>query len=284
MTALLVGLALLVAVGAAVRSTWSPCGLSMLSTITPLGERGRGRRFGVTAAWYVAGGILGGITLGAVAAGLAEAVRVLEVPGGVRIGVAVGAALVAAASDGRLGGFSLPIHRRQVNELWLDRFRSWVYGLGFGWQIGTGYVTYIMTAALSLAVVLAALTGSPPAALAVGTVFGLVRGLAVLLGRGIVSPAALTSFHRGFAAAGEPVRRALVGVELAVAVTAPLVGSLTGIIPGPVGPVLAGGALLAGGGALLGTALGGRRRGVGVIGTGGAPIRTLPRTPVRPPL
>ncbi len=47
--------AVVVAVAAAGRSTWSPCGLSMLSTITPLGERARGHRWGATAAWFVAG-------------------------------------------------------------------------------------------------------------------------------------------------------------------------------------------------------------------------------------
>ena len=40
-------------------------------------------------------------------------------------------------------------------------------------------------------IALAALTASPATALAIGALFGLVRGLAVLLGRGIISPAAL---------------------------------------------------------------------------------------------
>ena len=62
---------------------------------------------------------------------------------------------VAAASDARLGGFHLPFHSRQVNERWLDQFRPWVYGAGFGWQIGAGLVTYIKTAALYLMMVLA---------------------------------------------------------------------------------------------------------------------------------
>ena len=44
MTTLLVVLAALTAVIAAARSTWSPCGLSMLSSITPLAEQGRGHR------------------------------------------------------------------------------------------------------------------------------------------------------------------------------------------------------------------------------------------------
>ena len=115
-------------------------------------------------------------------------------------------------------GFHLPFHSRQVNERWLDRFRPWVYGAGFGWQIGAGLVTYIKTAALYLMIALAALTASPSTALAIGALFGLVRGLAVLLGRGIVSPATLADFHRRFTRAGPVVLGVVVGCELTVAV------------------------------------------------------------------
>ena len=65
MTALLVVLASVVAVAAAIRSTWSPCGLSMLSTITPLAERGRSHRYASTAAWFVVGAVARRATLGA---------------------------------------------------------------------------------------------------------------------------------------------------------------------------------------------------------------------------
>src|ERR1700722_12776306 len=67
-------------------------------------------------------------------------------------------------------------------------------------------------------IVLAALTASPGAALATGVLFGLVRGLAVLLGRGIASPAALAAFHRRFTAAGPIVLAAVVACEVLVAV------------------------------------------------------------------
>ena len=70
-------------------------------------------------------------------------------------------ALFTATSDLRPFGLHLPINPRQVNELWLGKFRSWVYGVGFGWQIGVGFATYIMTAAVYLTVALAALTGRP---------------------------------------------------------------------------------------------------------------------------
>ena len=78
MTSLLLALASVLAIAAAVRSTWSPCGLSMLSTITPIGERGRNNGWAASAAWFVAGAVLGGATLGAGAALLAAAVGVLD--------------------------------------------------------------------------------------------------------------------------------------------------------------------------------------------------------------
>jgi len=217
---LLIALACIVAVAAAVRSTWSPCGLSMLSTITPLAEQGRGRRFRSTASWFVVGAVIGGLTLGLGAALLALGVHATGLSTTTALGVGGLAALVTAASDLRVFGLSLPSHPRQVNEQWLDRYRSWVYGAGFGWQIGVGLATYIMTAAVYLVIVLAALTSSPLVALAIGGLFGLVRGLAILLASGITSTAKLRSFHRRFAAWAEPVRLAVIGVQLAVAVVA----------------------------------------------------------------
>jgi MFS family permease len=208
---------IVVAIAAAVRSTWSPCGLSMLSTITPLGERGRGGRFGVTAAWFVVGSVIGGLTLGAAGAGLAAAVASWHLSASMAAAAAAVAATITAASDAAPARWQLPIHRRQVNEVWLDRYRPWVYGLGFGWQIGAGLTTYIMTAAVYLTVVLAALSGDPLLALGAGAAFGLVRGLAVYAGRDLATPEALRRFHRRFTAVGPTVGLALVGVQAMVA-------------------------------------------------------------------
>jgi hypothetical protein len=132
-----------------------------------------------------------------------------------RIWLALAACVLTLAADAGLRGFRLPVHRRQVNERWLDQFRPCVYGAGFGWQIGTGLATYIMTPALYLMIVLGALSGSPPAALGVGLLFGLLRGLAVLLGRGITDAASLTRFHRRFHEAEPRVRAVLVAMECA---------------------------------------------------------------------
>jgi MFS family permease len=226
MQTLLIVAAVVVAVAAAARSTWSPCGVSMLATVTPLAEGGRGHRYRSTATWFIAGATVGGATLGLVMAALALGVRAASLSTVALALVAVSVALLAAASDTRLGGFRLPFHSRQVNERWLDQFRPWVYGAGFGWQIGAGLVTYIKTASLYLMMVLAALTANPLVAFAIGALFGLTRGLAVLLGRTITSPDALAAFHRRFTAAGPVVLAMVVVCELAAAVAFAAVLSL----------------------------------------------------------
>ncbi len=219
MTVVLALAAGLVALTAAIRSTWSPCGLSILATITPLAEQGRGNRYRATAGWFVAGSVLGGTTLGFAMALLAAVVAATHASSSVLAAIAAAAAVTTVAADARFGGFRLPIHHRQVNERWLDQFRPWVYGAGFGWQIGAGVVTYIKTSAVYLMIVLAALTGSPTTTVVIGVVFGLVRGLAVFLGRHITSAAALADFHRRFMAADPIALAVVVASEVTVALT-----------------------------------------------------------------
>jgi hypothetical protein len=214
MTLCLPLMAAVVAVAAAVRSTWSPCGLSMLSSITPFSERGKGHSYPATAAWFVVGATVGGATLGLAMAGLALGVGSLGLSDTTTGSLALLAVLVAAGSDSGVAGVHLPVHRRQVNERWLDRYRPWVYGAGFGGQIGCGLATYITTAAVYLMIVLGVLTGLPWVALAVGTGFGCLRGMAVLLTRHLNDPAALRAFHRRFFRVGPVVDRVVVGVEV----------------------------------------------------------------------
>jgi hypothetical protein len=229
MTALLVVLTSVVAVAAAIRSTWSPCGLSMLSTITPIGERGRNHRYYSTASWFVLGAVLGGATLGVGMAVLAAGVGALDVSASTALGLSALLAAVSIASDLKLGGFRLPSHTRQVNESWLDQFRSWVYGGGFGWQIGVGLATYVTTAAVYLMIAMAALTGSPAVALAVGTAFGLVRGLAVFVGRHLTTPERLYALHRRLEARLPTAQRGIVLVQAAVLTVA--AGAAWGPVP-----------------------------------------------------
>lgn len=229
MTALLVVLASVVAVAAAVRSTWSPCGLSMLSTITPIGELGRGNRWGASAAWFIAGATLGGATLALGAALLAAGVAALDLSGEALVGIAALLAAVTASSDLALGGFRLPSHIRQVNERWLEQYRPWVYGGGFGWQIGVGLATYVTTAAVYLMLALAALTASPAAAFGVVTGFGFVRGLAVLLGRNLTSFERMAALHKRLHELLPTAQRAIVAVQAVVLVIA--VGAVWGPMP-----------------------------------------------------
>jgi hypothetical protein len=218
-TSLITVLGCITAIAAAVRSTWSPCGLSMLSTITPVGERARGNRYHTTAAWFVAGATAGGATLGGGAAMLAAVIGTLHLSASALLSVAAAGGMLAVAGDAGLGAH-FPLLRRQVNEQWLVQFRGWFYGFGFGWQIGVGVATYVMTAAVFLAVLLAALTANPAVALGIGTVFGLTRGAAVLLGRRLTTPAELRVLHQRLDAVGERVRWAVIGIQLAVALVA----------------------------------------------------------------
>lgn len=238
MTLMFLFLGLLSGAAAAARSTWSPCGLSMLSTITPFGERSRGHRYGATAAWLVTGATAGGATLGAVAAAGAAAVSASGLGGhpAVLAGAAAVLAAAAAGVDSGLFGDVLPLIRRQVDDGWLARYRPWVYGAGFGWQIGTGLATYLMTASVMLVGFFAVLSGSPAAAVVIGTGFGVARGLTVLLTARAGSPSRLRDLHRRLDSAGPAVRWAVVGVQVGAALT---LGLVAGGVTGPPGLALA---------------------------------------------
>jgi hypothetical protein len=223
MTATLLAIAVVGAMVAGFRSTWSPCGLSMLSTITPLAEWSRGRRWGVTATWFVVGAVVGGACLGAIGSLVALGVRGIGTSATAALVAATVACLVAAAMDLDLVGPRLPHHRRQVDERWLDEYRGWVYGLAFGVQIGTGLATYIMTAAVYLIVVLAGLTGEPLIALALGVLFGLTRGLTILLGTRLTTPERVRTFHARFESRRGAVRTATIAFELSAAAVATVV-------------------------------------------------------------
>jgi hypothetical protein len=209
-------LAFLTMIVAAARSTWSPCSLSMLSMVTPVGEAGRGHRYAVTAAWFVGGATLGGACLGGLMAGFAALIHGLSLTGRTLAVTALTAAIVAIAADLRVAGFALPRIPRQVNESWLNEYRGWTYGAAYGWQIGVGLTTYVMSTAVYLMIVLGSLTGRPGVGFAVGLGFGVIRGLALLLGAGLTSPSAIRSMHHWFEAAAPTSLRIAVASEVGV--------------------------------------------------------------------
>jgi hypothetical protein len=169
----------------------------MLSSITPLGERGRNNRFAVTATFFVAGSIAGGVALGA-GAGSVGRLLVPDRPTVIVTVLAVGA-LVGALLDARVGGLRLPTIRRQVDDRWLHRYRGWVYGGGFGVQLGAALTTIVSSAAVYLMVLAALGSRSLVWGGAIGAVFGSLRGASLLLAARVQSIDELRRFHRALA-------------------------------------------------------------------------------------
>jgi len=184
----------------------------MLTSITPLGERGKGNRWSVTATAYVLGSLVGGALLGLLGGALGSVVA-RRVDGRAALVVLAVACVAAAVVD--LTGRRLPSWHRQVDEQWLQAYRGWVYGAGFGLQLGFGVITIITSASTHVVVLATVLAGSVPGGVAVGATFGLVRGLAIVSVRSVDRPEQLSEFHRAMAARARAVQSLTVGGLLA---------------------------------------------------------------------
>ena len=113
----------------------------MLSSISPLGERSRGTSFTRTAVAYVVGSTLSAMAAGSVLGGIGSLVPD-EIRGSAPVLAALAAMFVVGlVLDVRSGGHGVPSWRRQVDREWIGRYRGWVTGLGFGLQLGLGFVT-----------------------------------------------------------------------------------------------------------------------------------------------
>ncbi|MGI8536413.1 MAG: hypothetical protein ACR2K2_07905 [Mycobacteriales bacterium] len=193
----------------------------MLTSITPLGERGRHGRWAVTTTAYVLGSVLGGAAVGTLAGtvGWLLPLESAAFATAALVVLAVAAALAAAVEGGLLP--RLPTVRRQVDEDWLHRYRGWVYGLGFGLQLGAGLVTIVTSPTLHLTLALAVLTGSPAGGAVVGVVFGLTRALPVLGTRRVTTTERLAGSARRLASFDRSGRAvATVGLATVAAATA----------------------------------------------------------------
>src|SRR4051794_14250932 len=201
----------------------------MLSSITPLGERGRRRRWGVTVTAYVIASAAGGAVIGAASGGVGAAVTAVANPS-TGAPAAVLAALIAAgaAFDLRLLPWPLPTVHRQVDENWLHSYRGSVYGAGFGFQLGLGVVTIVTTSAVYLTLATALLTGSVAAGTLIGTTFGLVRALPVLALRRVTDPQRLRAAHRRVHAWGPVAQQGAAAALVVVAAAALAYGLLPG--------------------------------------------------------
>ena len=193
----------------------------MLSSISPVGERARGQRFGVTAIAYLLGSVLGGAVV-AGAFGAVGALLFADLPDPVGPGLLALAAMVGVAVDaGRR--WRVPTLWRQVDEQWLTTFRGWVYGLGFGFQLGLGLVTVVPASATYVMLLAAALTASPASGALVGAAFGLVRALPLLATARVGTPSALRRLLSAVERARRPAARLVLVGQSVVAVAALLV-------------------------------------------------------------
>ena len=189
----------------------------MLASITPLGERSRRQRWPVTVTALIAAST---VAAGAVGAALAAAGRLVPTGGTVRLDGLLAACVAALVLELGPSGIRLPTHRRQVDERWLHRYRGWVYGIGFGGQLGVGVATVVATPAVYVAFVAQLLAPSVAAGLAIGATFGLVRGATVLSTARVDSPGALTAFHRRFQRGERLAAAAAVASQVAIVLAA----------------------------------------------------------------
>ena len=137
----------------------------MLASITPLGERSRRQQWAITVAALIVGSAAAGAAVGAA---LAATGRLLPLGASSRLVLLLGIAAVAVVLELRPFGVRLPTHRRQVDESWLLRYRGWVYGIGFGGQLGVGVWTIVATSAVYVAFVAELLARDVAAGLAIG--------------------------------------------------------------------------------------------------------------------
>ena len=189
----------------------------MLASITPLGERGRRNRWELTVAAYelgsLAGGAAMGVTFGALGLALRETLLSSTMGRAVLAAAVTVSALLLEVAHAR-GRLALPTVGRQVDKAWLDRYRGWVYGAGFGVQLGAGLVTIVNSAATYALVGVILVLGSPLGGLVVGGAFGLARALPLLVFGRAADFAGLQRAHRRLERLG---RQALAGTLAALA-------------------------------------------------------------------
>ena len=163
----------------------------MLSSITPLGQRSRGSSWerAVSAFWIGAAMASFGLFVAVGALGDLFSLS------GASIWFGVGAVLTAAVLD--LLRVPVPGPQRQVDEDWLNKYRDWVTGFGFGAQLGVGFATIVRTWGFWSLLVLAALFGLPGSAfIAVG--FAIGRSVLLLTTKGVNTPGQLAELMRAF--------------------------------------------------------------------------------------
>lgn len=184
----------------------------MLSSITPLGQRGRGMSWTRTVVSFWIGALLAGAVVFGVIGSVGELLGV----GRLNPWYTVVVLLIAGLLD--LRGLKPPGLHRQVDEDWLGRYRDWVVGLGFGAQLGAGIATIIPSFG-TWALFLIALGAGFPMAAYVGLAFGVGRSLLLFTTRSVRSTSSLAEVMRRFTSAEGAARNlALAGYAMVLVV------------------------------------------------------------------
>jgi MFS family permease len=182
----------IVAILGALRAAFSPCGQSMLASLTPYAEAARGSRWVVTSVSFSIGAVIAGACGGLMWGGLGSLL-----PAGewrlVAAAIVLALALVIDASSLRK---RLPLTKRQVNEDWMVTYRGWVYGVGFGAQLGLGFITLVACAAIYATFAIEFLSGSIVAGAAIGATFGAAKAASLLPAGWATDRHSLVGLHR----------------------------------------------------------------------------------------
>jgi len=185
----------------------------MLASITPLGEWGRHNSWHRTVTAHVLGSTAAALALGAALGAVGQTAGTQHADAWRLAALAL---VLAAALAVELSGRRLPGPQRQVDERWLDEYRGWVYGVGYGAQLGLGLTTVVVSGAIYLVLAAALLCGSAFLGATIVGIFGFVRGVTVLSTARVDSPERLRQLHARVSASATPVARAALVLELAL--------------------------------------------------------------------
>lgn len=175
---LIAALAVVAALAAGATGTWSPCGLSMIETLSRP-HSGRGRPVALaSSATLLVGALAGGVVT---FAALAWAGRHLAASLGDPAAALAATAVGAAAALAELRGVRIvPQVRRQVPERWRRTMPLPLAGGLYGILLGLGFTTFVLTLGVWALALICLLVGSTALGFAVGLAFGLGRALPVV--------------------------------------------------------------------------------------------------------
>jgi MFS family permease len=200
----------LVAIHGALRAAWSPCGQSMLASLTPVAERARGSSWRVTVTAFALGAVAAGAAGGAMLGGIGS-----MLPGDRwRMPMVIAALMAALVIDATPLRRRLPLTRRQVNEDWMHRYRGWVYGAGFGAQLGLGFITLVACAAIYATFAIELASGSVVTGAIIGAVFGATKAATLIPTRSARDHESLMELHQRMLRMEPTARRAVIVAEL----------------------------------------------------------------------